>query len=148
MGPAKAVRRTWASRSPAPSRPPRRRCMWMDACCGHSTASAWPTSSSPSWRSTWPPAIADRAQAARSAASQGTGGVLAHRGGGRNRGAPAVGVGGFAFGQGEEALLDGGGDRAAGAGADRNAVHGFDRRDLDRGAAEEDLVGDVQRLAR
>ena len=48
----------------------------------------------------------------------------------------------------EERLLDGLGDRAALALADRDLVDRPDRRDFDRRAHEEGLVGDVEQLAR
>ena len=48
----------------------------------------------------------------------------------------------------EETLLQRLGDRPARAVADRDLVDRADRRDLDRRAAEEHLVGQVEELAR
>src|SRR5262245_2718748 len=61
---------------------------------------------------------------------------------------PAPPILGLAAKQAEKRLLDRGGDWAALARADREAVDRTNGRDLGGGAGEEQLVGQVERLAR
>ena len=50
--------------------------------------------------------------------------------------------------QAEKCVLKCGRDRSARTGADRDPVHRPDRRDFRRGSGEEDLIGDIEHLAR
>src|SRR5208282_2972917 len=61
---------------------------------------------------------------------------------------PVVFIGGAAIKQTEEGLLQAFGDWPAPAGANLDAIDRADRRDLYRRAAEEQLIGQVQQLAR